>query len=132
VKPKRVQIIFQNPARTSKRTHFTITKINSLSLFKEIIAVYTENISAIISLNSVNLLIFLMVKCGVLFEVRAGFLNIRRAWATIITSSLPFYPYQKDERALPGYLLTRWSFSPQIKSASRFPPDVFSLLLLLY
>jgi hypothetical protein len=31
---------------------------------------------------------------------------------TILTYSLPFYPYQKDERALPGYLLTRCSFSP--------------------
>jgi hypothetical protein len=29
-----------------------------------------------ISLNSVNQLIFVMVKCGVLFEVRTGFLNI--------------------------------------------------------
>jgi hypothetical protein len=28
------------------------------------------------SLNSVNQLIFVMVKCGVLFEVRAEFLNI--------------------------------------------------------
>jgi len=32
--------------------------------------------TAIISLNSVNQLIFVMVKCGVLFEVRTGFLNI--------------------------------------------------------
>jgi hypothetical protein len=30
----------------------------------------------IISLNSVNPLIFVMVKCGVLFEVRTEFLNI--------------------------------------------------------
>jgi hypothetical protein len=29
----------------------------------------------IISLYSINQLIFVMVKCGVLFEVRAGFLN---------------------------------------------------------
>jgi hypothetical protein len=32
--------------------------------------------TAIISLNSVNQLIFVMVKCGVLFEVRTEFLNI--------------------------------------------------------
>jgi hypothetical protein len=32
--------------------------------------------TAIISLNSFNYLIFLMVKCGVLFEVRTEFLNI--------------------------------------------------------
>jgi hypothetical protein len=31
--------------------------------------------SYIISLNSVNQLIFVMVKCGVLFEVRTEFLN---------------------------------------------------------
>jgi hypothetical protein len=30
---------------------------------------------AIISLNSVNQLIFVMAKCGVLFEVRTEFLN---------------------------------------------------------
>jgi hypothetical protein len=29
----------------------------------------------ILNLNSVNQLIFVMVKCGVLFEVRTGFLN---------------------------------------------------------
>jgi len=32
-------MLFKNPVRTSKRTpHFTITKINWLMLFKEIIA----------------------------------------------------------------------------------------------
>jgi hypothetical protein len=31
--------------------------------------------TAIISLNNVNQLIFVMVKCGVLFEVRTEFLN---------------------------------------------------------
>jgi hypothetical protein len=41
---------------------------------------------------------------------------------TILTSSLPFYLYQKDERALPGYLLTRCSFSPSdIKLLSLSP-----------
>jgi hypothetical protein len=44
LKPKPVQIIFKDLIRTSKKTlHFTITKINWLMLFKEIIAVYTEN-----------------------------------------------------------------------------------------
>jgi lipoate-protein ligase B len=43
-KPKLVWIIFENSVRTAKKTqHFTITKINWLTLFKEIIAVYTEN-----------------------------------------------------------------------------------------
>jgi hypothetical protein len=37
-------MLFKNPVRTSKRTpHFTITKINWLKLFKEIIAVYCKN-----------------------------------------------------------------------------------------
>jgi hypothetical protein len=40
LKPKLVQIIFKNSARTSRRTqHFTIRKINWLMIFKEIIAV---------------------------------------------------------------------------------------------
>jgi hypothetical protein len=37
-------MLYKNSVRTSKRTpHFTITKINWLTLFKEIIAVYSEN-----------------------------------------------------------------------------------------
>jgi hypothetical protein len=37
-------MLFKNSVRTSKRTpHFTITSINFLTLFKEIIAVYSEN-----------------------------------------------------------------------------------------
>jgi hypothetical protein len=37
-------MLFKYSVRTSKRTpHFTITKINWLTLFKEIIAVYSEN-----------------------------------------------------------------------------------------
>jgi hypothetical protein len=44
LKTKLVQIIFKNSVRTAKKTlHFTITKINWLTLFKKIIAVYTEN-----------------------------------------------------------------------------------------
>jgi hypothetical protein len=39
LKPKLVFVIFKNIVRTSKRTpHFTITKINLLMLFNEIIA----------------------------------------------------------------------------------------------
>jgi hypothetical protein len=42
--PKLAQIIFKNSVRTAKETlHFTITKINWLTLFKEIIGVYSEN-----------------------------------------------------------------------------------------
>jgi hypothetical protein len=37
-------MLFKNSVRTSKRTpHFTITKINWLTMFKEIIAVYTDS-----------------------------------------------------------------------------------------
>jgi hypothetical protein len=37
-------MLFKNSVRTSKRTqHFTLTKISWLMLFKEIIAVYSEN-----------------------------------------------------------------------------------------
>jgi hypothetical protein len=36
-------MLFKNSVCTSKRTpHFTIAKINWLTLFKELIAVYTE------------------------------------------------------------------------------------------
>jgi hypothetical protein len=37
--------------------------------------VWFSALTAIISLNSVNQLIFVMVKCGVLFEVRTELLN---------------------------------------------------------
>jgi hypothetical protein len=37
-------LLFNNSVRTAKKTqHFTITKISLLTLFKEIISVYTEN-----------------------------------------------------------------------------------------
>jgi hypothetical protein len=39
-----VEIKYKNPVRTAKKTpHFTVTKINRLTLFKEIIAVCSEN-----------------------------------------------------------------------------------------
>jgi hypothetical protein len=44
MKPKLVSMLFKNSVRTSKRTlHFTITNINWLTLFEEIIAVYAYN-----------------------------------------------------------------------------------------
>jgi hypothetical protein len=43
-------MLFKNPVRTSKRTpHFTITKINWLTLVKEIIAVYSDNYAEIVN-----------------------------------------------------------------------------------
>jgi hypothetical protein len=38
-----------NPVRTAKKTHFTITKINWLMLFKELIAVSTDNYTKLIN-----------------------------------------------------------------------------------
>jgi hypothetical protein len=38
-------------------------------------AIADSLIGDVLNLNSVNQLIFVMVKCGVLFEVRTGFLN---------------------------------------------------------
>jgi hypothetical protein len=44
LKKKLLYFLFKNSVRTLKRTlHFTITKINWLMLFKEIIAAYSEN-----------------------------------------------------------------------------------------
>jgi hypothetical protein len=44
LKPKLVRIMFKNSVCTSKKTqHFSISKINWQRLFKEIIAVYSEN-----------------------------------------------------------------------------------------
>jgi hypothetical protein len=44
LKPKLLCIAFKNSVHTAKKTqHFTVAKINRLTLFKEIIAVYGEN-----------------------------------------------------------------------------------------
>jgi hypothetical protein len=44
LKPNLVWIIFRNLVRTAKKTpHFTITKINWLTMFKETIPVYSDN-----------------------------------------------------------------------------------------
>jgi hypothetical protein len=51
---------------------------------------------------------------------------------TILTSSVPFYPYQKDERALPGYLLTGCSFSPSDIKRLSLSPQMFSLFFYSY
>jgi hypothetical protein len=44
LKPNLVQILFKNSVRTANKTQlFTVTNINWLTLFKEVISVYTEN-----------------------------------------------------------------------------------------
>jgi hypothetical protein len=54
-------MLFKNSVRTSKRTpHLTITKINWLTLFKEIIAVYSLNHTKLIKMQ-----IFYLLKCVV-------------------------------------------------------------------
>jgi hypothetical protein len=48
-------MLFKNSVRTSKRTPpFTITKISWLTLFTEIIAVYTENNTKPVNILSQN------------------------------------------------------------------------------
>jgi hypothetical protein len=50
-------MLFKNPVRTSKRTPpVTITSINLLTLFKEIIAVYTQNHTQAINTYKMQLL----------------------------------------------------------------------------
>jgi hypothetical protein len=61
-----------------------------------------------------------MVICCVFFEVRTECLNIIKTSFSVInlslfitlTSSLLFYPYQKDERALLGKIITLRFFTP--------------------
>jgi hypothetical protein len=49
-------MLFKNSVRTSKRTpHFTITTINWLTLFKEMIALYSENRTTPISTKIIEL-----------------------------------------------------------------------------
>jgi hypothetical protein len=44
LEPQLFQIIFKKSVRTAKKTpHFTVAKINYLTLFKEIIAVCSQN-----------------------------------------------------------------------------------------
>jgi hypothetical protein len=51
-------MLFKNPVHTSNRTpHFTITKINWLMPFKEIIAVYNENHTKPINKNAALMII---------------------------------------------------------------------------
>jgi uncharacterized protein YktB (UPF0637 family) len=69
LKPKRVWVIFKNSVRTAKKTpHFTITKINWLTLFKEIIAVYTENYTEPINTLCGQNAELLIVKAGGLYS----------------------------------------------------------------
>jgi hypothetical protein len=54
LKPKLIKIINKDSGRTSKRTHpVTITSINFLTLFKKIIAVYTDNHTETMNKNAV-------------------------------------------------------------------------------
>jgi hypothetical protein len=55
LKPKLIQIIYKDSVRTTKKTQFfTITKISWLMLFREIIAVYSENHTKMHSMNKIQ------------------------------------------------------------------------------
>jgi hypothetical protein len=57
LKPKLVKIVFKDSVRTAKKTpHLTVTKINWLTLFKEVIAVYGANSTKPINTNAVLLI----------------------------------------------------------------------------
>jgi hypothetical protein len=71
LKPKHVEIIFNNSVRTAKKTqHFAITKINWLMLFKEIIAIYSDNHMEPINTISVENVELLVVKAGGTYSYR--------------------------------------------------------------
>jgi hypothetical protein len=58
-------MIFKNLIRTAKKTqHFTITKINWLMLFGEIIAVYTENHKKPVNIFCEKNVDLLIIKAG--------------------------------------------------------------------
>jgi hypothetical protein len=66
---------------------------------------------AIISLNNITQLIFIMVKCDVLFEVRTEFLNI-------IYMSYSKLLLHASHAALP--ILNSWKLSPVVDAADLF------------
>jgi hypothetical protein len=69
LKPKLIWIIFKNPVRTAKKTQlFTITKINWLTLFKEIISVYSVNHTKLINTLSGQNAELLNVKDGGIYS----------------------------------------------------------------
>jgi hypothetical protein len=62
-------MLFKNSVRTPKRTpHLTITKINWLTLFKEIISVYSENHTNPVTQNAALLIV---TARGTLYTVSA-------------------------------------------------------------
>jgi hypothetical protein len=80
----RVTIPIQNRTVNERRhnKHLNAITEGSRKRFSLLFAFYTLDVMinnifiTCLNLNSVNQLIFVMVKCGVLFEVRAEFLNI--------------------------------------------------------
>jgi hypothetical protein len=53
--------------------YIPVVECGYVPFFAGVLSIYTVDL--IISLNSINQLIVVMVKCGVLFEVRTEFLN---------------------------------------------------------
>jgi hypothetical protein len=66
---------FDNPLKTSGNYMYRLLEQEVALHFLYTAFAWFSMLTVIISLNNVNQLIFVMVKCGVLFEVRTGFLN---------------------------------------------------------
>jgi hypothetical protein len=63
--------------QANKQTNINILKPSGYNMYFVFMGFISFSLQiVIISLNSVNQMIFVMVKCGVLFEVRTAFLNI--------------------------------------------------------
>jgi hypothetical protein len=65
-----------NPLKPSGKNMYHLFSLSLTVNFAPRCLLRVSEQTAIISLNSINQLIFIIVKCGVLFEVRTGFLNI--------------------------------------------------------
>jgi hypothetical protein len=67
-----ILLSFQSP---ELRYLFLMCSVKTLSFTQSESKMHYFDVECFLNLNSVNQLIFVMVKCGVLFEVRTEFLN---------------------------------------------------------
>jgi hypothetical protein len=84
--------MFKNSVRTTKKApHFTVTKVNRLTLFKEIIAVYTENQMKHINTLCGQSVELLNVKvCGTYSYHWLLKVKLRMAWTVCVNVSVCF------------------------------------------
>jgi hypothetical protein len=67
-------MLFKNPVRTSKRTPlFTITKINWLTLFKDVIALFSDNHAKFINTLYGQNVELLNIKTGGAYNYHSAF-----------------------------------------------------------